>query len=140
MCLPSSMERIKWTQYQAALASRLLARHKSQQIIWWAWLEISLRQKMGKKNDLFYKKICNNSPVYLYEHIPHQRIPIYHGPVPKRNEMLHNKILLKHGITWNNIGDCQQAPEDNSFHFLLRCNLYANCRQTLQIIIWRIWW
>ena len=25
---------------------------------------------------------------------------------------------------------CQEAPED-SFHFLLRCNSYANCRQTL---------
>ena len=26
--------------------------------------------------------------------------------------------------------DCQQAPED-SFHFLLRCKLFANCRQKL---------
>ena len=70
VCLPSSIERNERAQYQAALAITGC---------WQGTNRNKLYDELGWARRIihFYRLFCTNSPIYIYGHIPRQRILNY---------------------------------------------------------------
>ena len=76
--LTSHMENVERVQYQAALAITGCWQGTNRNKLYdeLGWESLSDR-RWSRRLVLFYKVFWYNSPSYLYQHIPHQRIPIY---------------------------------------------------------------
>ena len=107
------MEHIERVQYQAALAITGCWQGSNRNKLYeeLSWESLSDR-RWFRRLVHFYKFFCNNSPPYLYEHIPQLRIPIYGQRRPKtlheikcRTAKYTNSFFPNCVKAWNNMCD-----------------------------------
>ena len=107
------MEHIERVQYQAALAITGCWQGSNRNKLYeeLGWESLSDR-RWFRRLVYFYKIFCNNSPPYLYEHIPQIRIPIYGQRRPKilheikcRTAKYMNSFFPNCVKSWNNMSD-----------------------------------
>ena len=111
--LTCSMEKVERVQYQAALAVtgcwQGTNRNKLYEELGWESLS---DRRWVRRMILFYKMLRYNYPVYLYEHIPRQRVPIYGCRSPHvfheikcRTSKYMNSFFPHCVKSWNTIDD-----------------------------------